>query len=137
MQVVVKEKKEDSLFKLLNFLYRKDGEYPSKEEIAPKVFMVNRFVSLDLDLTEVIGEISKYVYTLKELYYKLLYRIIPKSKSPRTSYPKFEKEFDSELVSKYALYFRISRKEAVEYIRILSKIMEMKKIYDFVGLEKK
>lgn len=118
-------------------LYTKRMKYPTDNELSGKLWMINRFLSMDKDLLEVVSDVSKYFYTLKEQYYKLLYRIIPQSSSPRNKYIKPKKEFDDEVLVRYSKLYAVSKREVIDCLRILQKTNDMKEIYEFVGLEYK
>jgi len=125
------------LWDALNNLYHKRFRYPEKDEISDKLWIINRFVSMERDLLEHIAYISKYFFTLQERYYRLLYRLIPQSFSPRTKYLKPPKELDSELLKKYSTYFGLKKKEVKNYMEILRKSYSNKELYEFVGIEYK
>lgn len=129
--------KKDNLFSLINNLYSKRATYPENSELSGKMWMINRFLSMDKDMLEVIAVISKYFYSLKERYYKLLYRIIPMSPSPRIKYFKPTKEFDSELVERYSKFFNLNNREVVDYLKIMKKDFSDRELYENVGLEYK
>ena len=121
----------------LNNLYHKNYRYPSAKEVQKDLWMINRFVSFDPDLTEVIASTSKYLFCLKERYYRLLYRIIPKSNPTRVMNAKMKVYFDKELVNRYASTYGLSRRETIDYLKILTKKNKIKEVFEFVGLEEK
>ena len=121
----------------LNNLYHKNYRYPEPKEIKKDIWMINRFVSFDPDLAEVVATTSKYLFCLKERYYLLLYRIIPKSNPTRVMNAKMKVEFDKELVGRYSAMYGISRRETVDYLKILTKKNTKKEVFEFVGLEGK
>lgn len=129
----VKETKKD-IFYFINNLYHKKYKYPEDNELSSNLWMINRFLSMDKDLLGVVAEISEYLFTLQERYYRLLYRIVPKSNSPFNKYLKPKKEFDGELLSRYSKMFQIGLGEAAEYIRIMRKSMSNKEIFEYVGI---
>src|SRR3990167_7642989 len=94
----------------LNNLYSKRMKYPDDNELSGKLWMINRFLSMDKDLLEVVADVSKYFYTLKERYYRLLYRIIPQSSSSRNKYIKPKKEFSDEVLNRYSKLYAISNR---------------------------
>lgn len=121
----------------LNNLYHKNYRYPTDKEIQGKLWVINRFVSFDPDLTEVVATTSKYFFCLKQQYYRLLYRIIPKSNSPRLKNAKVKEEFEKDLVVRYAGVYGLSRRETIEYLKILHKKESLENIYNYVGIETK
>ena len=121
----------------LNNLYHKNYRYPEPKEIQKDLWMINRFVSFDPDLTEVIATTSKYLFCLKERYYRLLYRIIPTSNPTRVQHAKMKVAFDKELVIRYAHMYDLSHRETIDYLKILIKKNKKKEVFEFVGLEGK
>ena len=132
----MKDSKKD-LFYYLNNLYHKKFEYPEKQEISSSLWAINKFVSMEKDLLLVVAEVQKYLFTLQERYYRLLYRIIPKSNPPFNKYLKAKKEFDSELLVRYSKMFGLGMAEVAAYVRIMRKSMSDKEICEYVGLEAK
>lgn len=126
----------EDIFYYLNGLYNKKIKQPDDSEVSSFVYQINRFLSMDKDLLETIAETTRYLFTLGPKYYKLLWRIIPLSNAQRNKYVKVDK-IGSELVDRYKQYFRLSRREVIDYIRILEKQYSTKEIYAFVGLEGK
>lgn len=125
------------LWDILNNLYHKRFTYPSKEDISGKLWIVNRFVSMDKDLLEYVAQISKYFFTLQERYYRMLYRLIPQSSSPRSKYLKPPAEANKELLNRYSDYFGLRNKEVKDYLKLMEKSHSNKEIHEFVGLEYK
>jgi len=121
----------------LNNLYHKNYRYPTAKEVQKDLWMINRFLSFDPDLTEVVATTSKYLFCLKERYYQLMYRIIPKCNPTRVMNAKMRVDFNKELVGRYANMYGLSRRETTDYLKILSKKNTLKQIFEFVGLEKK
>ena len=128
-------KEKDPLFYYLNNVFTKK-EVPTDSEVKSFVWPINRFLSMDRDLLETISEMSKYIFTLGPRYYKLLLRVVPElKKAPRNKYIKVEKDSDDDLVNRYVQYFKLSRKEVKDYLKILLKNHSKEDVYGFVGLE--
>jgi len=121
----------------LRNLYHKRYRYPTDRELQGKLWVINRFISFDPDLTEAVATVSKYFFVLKERYYELLYRVIPESQSTRVKNPKKKVEFNVELVNRYSTLYKVSRRETIDYLKILHKQSATKEIFNFVGLEVK
>lgn len=121
----------------LNNLYHKRYRYPLDEEVQGKLWTINRFVSFDPDMTDVVAEVSKYFFVLKERYYRLLYRIIPESPSIRLKNLKPQNEFDNPLVKRYSKVYGLSAREITDYLKILRKTHSLEEIQNFVGMESK
>ena len=133
-------KKEEEIMVIwdwLNNLYHKNYRYPSAKEVQKELWMINKFLSFDPNLTEVVATTSKYMFCLKERYYRLMYRIIPESNPTRVLNAKMKVEFDKDLVGRYANMYGLSRRESVDYLKILTKKNKLKEVYEFVGLEVK
>ena len=128
---------EYSLWDLVNNVYSKRMRYPTKEELSNKMWMINRMLSMDIDLLEVIAYVSKYFFTLKEQYYKLLYKIVPQVNSVRSKYVKFKEQEDSVLLKRYSDYFGVNIRETKQYLRLLRKEYNENEILGFIGMEKK
>lgn len=127
------EVKKD-LFYFLNNIYTKK-EIPEDNEVRSLIWPINRFLSMEKSLLEHVAYLSRYMFTLGARYYKLLQRVVPKSYSPRNKYIKVEKESDDELMDRYVQYFRLSRKEVKDYLKILFKQYTREDVYGFVGLD--
>ena len=129
------ENKKD-LFYYVNNIYTKK-EIPEDSEVKSFIWSVNRFLSMEKELLETIAYLSRYMFTLGSKYYRLVLRVVPQSFAPRNKYLKVEKESDSELLDRYVHYFRLSKKEVRDYLKILFKQYSKKEVYGFVGLEEK
>jgi hypothetical protein len=86
-------------------------------------WMVNRFLSMDQDYCEVVNIIQKNTWQMKGEYLYNLYKdLIPKQyKYLKYIKPKNKKEYKVEQVEAIQAYFEVSKKEAKEYINVLSK----------------
>jgi len=95
----------------------KSSTYSEGDWKAYNTYMVNRWLSMNSDVTEIINFIQKYYSLDKEIHYKLLSDILPKQKL-FTKYVKGKKvdKYNTELVSLIAKHYEISRKEAKERV---------------------
>ena len=88
------------------------------------VYIVNRWLSMNMDFIELINEFQKY--TIGQLStaetYKLYYDILPKQKQ-FNKYIKGKKaeKYNPELVELLSKHFLVSEKEAIEYLDIYSE----------------
>ena len=83
-------------------------------------YMINRFLSMDYNLVEVIDQLQKHAVGLKPRdYYRVLIEVVPRGRSFH-KYIKSTKasENDVELVEFIAFHFEVSEKEADEYINL-------------------
>jgi hypothetical protein len=122
-----------TLFDLINNVYNKRLRYPTDKELSGQIWTVNKWLSMDTDLLEVISEISKYMFCLKERYYKLLYRIVPMTGSVRNKYSKQEKVVANEVLYKYSRFFGVNLRETKQYLEILKKKYSNKELLAFIG----
>lgn len=86
-------------------------------------WMINRYLSMDQDYCEVINYVQKNTWQMKGEYLYNLYKdLIPKQyKYLKYIKPQNKKEHKVEQVEAVQAYFEISKKEAKEYIDMLSK----------------
>lgn len=129
--------KRDDLFSIINFLYEKVGQFPEDSAVISKLWIINRFLSMDSVLFGAVAHASRFLFTLGPSYYKLFYRLIPRTSRGYYKYHKIPKEFDSELLSRYSSYFGLSLRETTQNLRIMQKNNSLEDIYKFVGLELK
>lgn len=139
--------KSKSLFDHLNGITALKTKWENLSEADRKtfsVYMINRFLSMNSGLTELIDDLQKYtinVLSPREAY-KLYSDLLPKEKM-FFKYVKGDKEekYLEKLVNLVSKYYECSNKEAVEYIDILMKKEELKaqliSILKAYGLEDK
>jgi hypothetical protein len=98
-------------------------DIPEEEKNTFNNWMCNRILSMDPDYCEVVDIVQKNTWQMKGEYLYNLYKdIIPK----QYKYLKYikaqnKKEYKIDQVEAVATYFEISKKEAKEYIDMLSK----------------
>lgn len=103
------------------------------EKKAYSPFMINRFLSMDTELVDIVNEIQHYQLSPKQNY-DIYMEIIPKKKR-WNKYLKGKKDYNKKDAEVLADHFNISQREANYYIDILiangekSKIEEIKKLY--------
>lgn len=114
-----------SLFDHLSNVCEKKTDWNNLSDVDKKSFssfMVNRFLSMNMDYVELINEFQKYTVGILEdrEVYKLYSDILPKKKQ-FNKYIKGKKEekYNDELVSIVSKHFLISRTEAIDYLDIL------------------
>jgi hypothetical protein len=101
-------------------------------------FIINRWLSMNMDFIEVINELQRY--TIGQLSpaetYKLYFEFLPKQKQ-FNKYIKGKKEdkYSQDLVELLSQHFCVSEKEATEYIDILESTNkdELKSIIKLYG----
>lgn len=110
-----------SIFDLLKFITANKKPYTllsAEEKKEWSTYMVNRFLSMNIDLIEVINDLQKYtMYMDNKDVYRLYLEILP-STSIFFKYIKKSKEgkYNKELVEVIRNYFLCSSIEAIEYI---------------------
>ena len=105
-----------TIFNILGDLtYKKTNPntYTEGDWKAYNTYMVNRWLSMNSDVTEIINFVQKYYSLDKKIHYKMLSDILPKQKL-FTKYVKGKKvdKHNSELVTIIAKHYETSRKEA-------------------------
>ncbi len=108
------------------------------------VYIINRFLSMDMDYIDFINLIQQYtigILTPKQTY-DVYMDFIPKNKV-YLKYMKSRKEFpyDKEILDYVVRYFEVSKKEAEQYVNIfLKKYGGKKELIDIIcsyGIEEK
>jgi len=98
-------------------------DIPEEEKNTFNNWMCNRILSMDPDYCEVVNVVQKNTFIMKgEHLYNLYKDLIPKQyKYLKYIKAKNKKEYKVEQVEAISQYFEISKKEAKEYIDMLSK----------------
>ena len=112
--------KGKTVFSILADLSHKktnSNTYTEGDWKAYNTYMVNRWLSMNSDVTEIINFIQKYYSLDKKIHYKLLSDILPKQKL-FTKYVKGKKvdKYNPELITIVSKHYEISRKEAKERV---------------------
>jgi hypothetical protein len=117
--------KQLTLFDHLDGITNKKTKWEDLDEADRKTFgayMINRFLSMNMDLTEFIAEYQKYTISVlkpREVY-KLYSDILPKKKIFfKYIKGKSEDKYNPKLIEYTAKYYVCSFKEAEEYLDIL------------------
>jgi len=135
-------KKSKTLFQHLSGIKEKKEPWESLSVMDRKSFepfMVNRFLSMNMGLLELVNELQKY--TIGQLnpkdVYKLYLDVLPKKKS-FDKYVKGSKEskHHEKVVDYLSRYFEVSTREVLDYLEILSKD-EVTTIIQKFGVDKK
>jgi len=129
-----KEKKSNtSLFDLISYLTDQKkpwSELTIEEQKAFSPYMINRFLSMDLNLTEAINDLQKYTLIIeKKEAYNLLFNLLPPQRF-FLKYIKAEKELPDKEVNLIIKYFSVSKYEAEDYYITLSMTEEGKQIIE-------
>ena len=116
-QLVSKPKTIFNILADLTFKKTNPDSYSEGDWKAYNTYMVNRWLSMNSDVTEIINFVQKYYSLNKKMHYKMLSDILPKQKL-FTKYVKGKKmdKYNPELVKLVADHYEISRKEAKQRI---------------------
>jgi len=110
--------------------------YTEDEKNDFNSYMIHKVLSMDENYIELANIVQKMPPTSKEQIYNVYLNILPK-KSLYSKYIKSTtKSYSSELLTQIAYYFQCSKKEASEYITILSK-SDIENILTELGLDDK
>ena len=108
-----------------------------KKTFSP--FIVNRWLSMDVEFIEIVNFFQKYSIGLLEPKdtYKWYCDVLPKGKRfNRYIKGKKQVKYDKELVDIVCKYFEVSRKECIEYIELIDK-EQLKSLLELYGKESK
>lgn len=82
-------------------------------------FMVNRFLSMDMNLVVAIDQIQKHSVGLKPKdYYRVLRKVVPESRAFHKYIKSDEGKYNSDLVNLVASHYEVSKLHAEEYIDV-------------------
>jgi hypothetical protein len=90
------------------------------EKSTANLYMINRFVSMNYEYIELINESQKLNMTLP-MAYNLYVSLIPKQKTFFKYIKKTLKEEKSDSVKLIAEVFKVSQREAKDYIKLLKE----------------
>lgn len=106
-----------------------------RKEINP--FMINRYLSMNLEYVDIVNYVQSIPYERKESYYKIYSSILPKSKLWLKYIKKGKGEKDKDEILGYvSRYYECSKREANDYLKILDK-KELKEILSGMALNEK
>lgn len=110
------QKKSKTIFSMLADVSHKKTDSTSYTEgdwKAYNIYMMNKWLSMNSHVTEIINFIQKYYSLDKKIHYKMLSDILPKQKM-FSKYIKGKKvdKFNPDLVKMVASHYEISRQEA-------------------------
>jgi hypothetical protein len=125
---MAEEKKGATIFDLIGGLTDKKREWSKWSESDQKKFspfIVNRWLSMRMELTELINEFQ--TYTIGQLRpqetYKLYHDLLPTNKSfAKYIKGKSEDKYDKALLAQIAEHYQVSRTEAADYVDLMDKL---------------
>ena len=142
---MAEEKKGATIFDLIGGLTDKKREWkkwsePDQKKFSP--FIVNRWLSMRMELTELVNELQTYTIGLlrPQETYRLYYELLPTNKSfAKYIKGKSEDKFDKDLIAQLAEHYQVSKSEAADYADLLDKVALERIItmYGYSDAEKK
>ena len=125
---MAEEKKGATIFDLIGGLTDKKREWKKWSETDQKKFspfIVNRWLSMRMELTELVNELQTYTIGLlrPQETYRLYYELLPTNKSfAKYIKGKSEDKFDKDLIAQLAEHYQVSKSEAGDYADLLDKV---------------
>ncbi len=127
-----------TLFDFIDGVTHKKKEWSAWTDMDQKAFspfMTNRFLSMRMELTELVNELQTYTIGLlrPQETYRLYFELLPNNKSyAKYIKGKSEDKFDKVLVAQIAKHYQISLYEASDYIDLMDK-MQCERILSMYG----
>ena len=142
---MAEEKKGATIFDFIGGVTDKKCEWKKWSETDQKKFspfIVNRWLSMRMELTELVNELQTYTIGLlrPQETYRLYYELLPTNKSfAKYIKGKSEDKFDKDLIAQLAEHYQVSKSEAGDYADLLDKVALERIItmYGYSDAEKK
>jgi len=142
---MAEEKKGATIFDLIGGVTDKKREWKKWSDADQKKFspfIVNRWLSMRMELTELVNELQTYTIGLlrPQETYRLYYELLPTNKSfAKYIKGKAEDKFDKDLITQLAEHYQISKAEAADYADLMDKITldRILTMYGYNDAEKK
>ena len=140
---MIKQKK--TLFNVIDDLTWKKtpiSEYSDEDIKSISVYMINRFLSMRMELTELVNEFQTYTVGIlrPQETYKLYHEFLPATKSfSKYIKGKLEDKYDKALITQIATHYQISCHEATDYVELMNKEQcnSLLSLYGYSDAEKK
>ena len=135
---MAEEKKGATIFDFIGGLTDKKKEWDKWSETDQKkfsVYIVNRWLSMRIELTELINEFQTYTIGLlrPQETYKLYHELLPNNKAfAKYIKGKSEDKYDAALISQIAEHYQVSKSEAADYVDLMDK-MQCERILTMYG----
>ena len=113
-------------------------EFTEDEQKKFSPFIIIRWLSMDIDLIEIVNIFQKYaIGTLEPReVYKWYCAVLPKGKRfNKYIKGKRDKKYDKEMIDIISSHFEVSKQETKTYIDLLDK-QQIKEIYKMYGVKK-
>lgn len=122
------KRKAATMFDFIDGVTHKKKEWSRWSEIDQKSFspfMMNRFLSMRMELTELVNEFQTYTIGLlrPQETYRLYFELLPNNKAfAKYIKGKSEDKYEKALVEQIAEHYQVSKSEAADYIDLMDKI---------------
>ena len=121
------KKKAATMFDFIDGVTHKKKDWSQWSDMDQKAFspfMMNRFLSMRMELTELINEFQTYTIGLlrPQETYKLYHELLPNNKAfSKYIKGKSEDKYEKGLIEQIAEHYQIGKSEAVDYIELMNK----------------
>jgi hypothetical protein len=121
------KRKAATMFDFIDGVTHKKREWSRWSETDQKAFspfMMNRFLSMRMELTELVNEFQTYTIGLlrPQETYRLYFELLPNNKAfAKYIKGKSEDRYEKALVEQIAEHYQVSRSEATDYLDLMDK----------------
>lgn len=121
------KRKAATMFDFIDGVTHKKKEWSRWSEMDQKAFspfMMNRFLSMRMELTELVNEFQTYTIGLlrPQETYRLYFELLPNNKAfAKYIKGKSEDKYEKDLVTQIAEHYQVSKSEAADYIDLMDK----------------
>lgn len=121
------KRKAATMFDFIDGVTHKKKEWSRWSEMDQKAFspfMMNRFLSMRMELTELVNEFQTYTIGLlrPQETYRLYFELLPNNKAfAKYIKGKSEDRYEKALVEQIAEHYQVSKSEAADYIDLMDK----------------
>jgi hypothetical protein len=121
------KRKAATMFDFIDGVTHKKREWSKWSETDQKAFspfMMNRFLSMRMELTELVNEFQTYTIGLlrPQETYRLYFELLPNNKAfAKYIKGKSEDKYEKALVEQIAEHYQVSRSEAADYLDLMDK----------------
>jgi hypothetical protein len=122
------KKKAATMFDFIDGVTHKKKEWSKWSDMDQKAFspfMMNRFLSMRMELTELINEFQTYTIGLlrPQETYKLYHELLPNNKTfAKYIKGKSEDKYEKGLVEQVSEHYQVSKSEAADYVDLMDKV---------------
>jgi hypothetical protein len=121
------KRKAATMFDFIDGVTHKKREWSTWSDVDQKAFspfMMNRFLSMRMELTELVNEFQTYTIGLlrPQETYRLYFELLPNNKAfAKYIKGKSEDKYEKALVEQIAEHYQVSRSEATDYLDLMDK----------------